>query len=95
MDVLLAGAGLARVPAQNNFGDTVPDGVAGPLGLFIIALMAIATVLLIRNMNARLRRLPASFPDPDAPAAPEPAGSDAPATGTADGTAAAGPPPPA
>ncbi|HKT01282.1 MAG TPA: hypothetical protein VJT31_17285 [Rugosimonospora sp.] len=50
--------------AENNFGDTVPNGVAGPLGLFITILLVIATVLLIRNMNARLRRLPQSFPPP-------------------------------
>ncbi|UQU68724.1 hypothetical protein COUCH_34120 [Couchioplanes caeruleus] len=33
------------------------------MGLFIIVLMSVATVLLIRNMNKRLRRLPDSFPD--------------------------------
>ena len=49
--------------AVNNFGDTRSGGLAGPAGLFIIILMAIATVLLIRNMNKRLRRLPDSFPD--------------------------------
>lgn len=49
--------------AENNFGDTRPsDGLAGPLGLFVIVVLAIATVLLIRNMNARLRRLPDRFP---------------------------------
>lgn len=47
----------------NNFGDTRSGGLAGPMGLFIIVLMSIATVLLIRNMNKRLRRLPDSFPD--------------------------------
>ena len=36
---------------------------AGPLGLLVVLLMVIATVLLIRNMNARLRRLPDRFPD--------------------------------
>jgi hypothetical protein len=50
--------------ASNNFGDTLGDGVAGPLGLLIIVLLVIATVLLVRNMNARLRRLPDHFPDP-------------------------------
>ena len=53
----------AQVLAQNNFGDTRVGGLAGPLGLLIIVLLAIATVLLIRNMNARLRRLPERFPD--------------------------------
>ncbi|MEV0896264.1 hypothetical protein [Actinoplanes sp. NPDC049802] len=32
------------------------------MGLFLIVLMCIATVLLIRNMNKRIRRLPDSFP---------------------------------
>ena len=37
---------------------------AGPLGLLVLVLMGIATVLLIRNMNSRLRKLPRSFPEP-------------------------------
>ncbi len=52
--------------AVNNFGDTRSGGLAGPMGLFIIVLMSIAVVLLIRNMNKRVRRLPDSFPDPEA-----------------------------
>ena len=51
------------VVAVNNFGDTRSGGLAGPMGLFVIVLLSIATVLLIRNMNKRLRRLPDSFPD--------------------------------
>ncbi|GAA4922632.1 hypothetical protein LX16_5024 [Stackebrandtia albiflava] len=46
----------------NNFGDTRGGGLAGPTGLFIILVLAVATVLLIRNMNKRLKRLPAEFP---------------------------------
>lgn len=38
---------------------------AGYLGLFIVLLLAVATVLLIRNMNARLKRLPPSFEEPE------------------------------
>jgi hypothetical protein len=66
--------------AVNNFGDTRSGSLAGPLGLLIILLLAVGTVLLIRNMNARLRRLPDRFPggEPprdesvhDEPAAPE------------------------
>lgn len=38
-----------------------PSGTAGPLGLLIVLLIGIALVLLIRNMNGRLRRLPPSF----------------------------------
>src|SRR3954451_8824084 len=55
---------LAEPIAANNFGDTREGGLAGPMGLFIISLLAIGTVLLIRNMNKRLRRLPQSFPAP-------------------------------
>jgi len=51
--------------AVNNFGDTRSGGLAGPMGLFIIVLMSIATFLLIRNMNKRLRRLPDSFENVD------------------------------
>lgn len=52
--------------AVNNFGDTRSGGLAGPMGAFIIVLMCIAVVLLIRNMNKRLRRLPDSFAEADA-----------------------------
>jgi hypothetical protein len=49
--------------ADNNFGDTFGGGLAGPTGLVVILLLVIGTVLLIRNMNARLRRLPDHFGD--------------------------------
>ncbi len=39
---------------------------AGPLGLLIVLLLFVATVLLIRNMNSRLKRLPPSFEEPPA-----------------------------
>jgi hypothetical protein len=51
--------------AVNNFGDTESGGLAGPMGLLVIVLLCIATVLLIRNMNKRLRRLPDSFSTPE------------------------------
>lgn len=54
---------VAQVLAENNFGNTRTGGLAGPMGLFLIVLLGTATVLLIRNMNARLRRLPDRFPD--------------------------------
>ena len=41
-----------------------PSGTAGPLGLLIVLLIGVALVLLIRNMNGRLRRLPRSFEEP-------------------------------
>lgn len=65
---------VVDVLAANNFGDTRTGGLAGPLGLLIVVLLGIATVLLIRNMNARLRRLPDRFPGQETPesAAQEP-----------------------
>ncbi len=52
--------------ADNNFGDTRSgDGLAGPMALLVILLLAAATVFLIRNMNSRLKRLPESFPSSD------------------------------
>ncbi len=39
-------------------------GSAGPIGLLIVLLIGTATVLLIRNMNKRLRRLPREFSPP-------------------------------
>jgi len=57
---------VVHVLAANNFGDTRTGGLAGPMGLFLILLLAAATVLLIRNMNSRLRRLPDRF-DADPP----------------------------
>jgi hypothetical protein len=54
--------------ADNNFGDTRSGGLAGPTGLVIILFLIVGTVLLIRNMNARLRRLPERFDNqPPAP----------------------------
>lgn len=50
--------------AQNYFGDTRSGSLAGPIGGFLIAVLAVTTVLLIRNMNARIRRLPDRFSDP-------------------------------
>ena len=35
---------------------------AGPIGLVILLLMLVATFLLIRNMNTRIKRLPPQFP---------------------------------
>ncbi len=37
---------------------------AGPIGLLVVVLLGIATVLLIRNMDKRVKRLPPEFPDP-------------------------------
>ncbi|NUT36852.1 MAG: hypothetical protein HOV79_27675 [Hamadaea sp.] len=47
--------------ADNNFGDTRSGGLAGPMGLLLIVVLGVATVLLIRNMSKRIKRLPGSF----------------------------------
>jgi predicted lipid-binding transport protein (Tim44 family) len=61
--------------ATNNFGDTRSGGLAGPMGLLVILALAGATIFLIRNMNARLRRLPERFPDQAGqPTTPAPTG---------------------
>ena len=44
-----------------------PSGTAGPLGLLVVLLIGLSLVLLIRNMNGRLRRMPRSFDPPAEP----------------------------
>jgi len=56
---------MIELLSPNNFGDTRTGGLAGPTGLVIILLLIIGTVLLIRNMNQRLRRLPQRFESQD------------------------------
>ena len=68
----VGGMFLLELAADNNFGDTRSGSMAGPMGLLIIVLLAIATVFLIRNMTARIRRLPERFGDQDEPAADRP-----------------------
>jgi hypothetical protein len=67
---------MIELLAENNFGDTRSGSLAGPVGLVIILLLAIGTVLLIRNMNSRLRRLPERFPIEPKPAEPKPDNDD-------------------
>ena len=49
---------------------------AGPLGFLVVLLIGIATVLLIRNMNGRLRRMPRQVPERAPAAEREPAPKD-------------------
>ncbi len=65
---------MIELLATNNFGDTRSGGLAGPTGLLIILVLVAGTILLIRNMNARLRRLPERFENqpPPEPAPEEP-----------------------
>jgi hypothetical protein len=65
------GQAVALVLAQNPApppGKGDEFGKASPIGLVVILLLGIATILLIRSMTARLRRLPPSFgPSPEPP----------------------------
>ena len=36
---------------------------AGPIGLLVVVLLGLSLVLLIRNMDRRLKRLPREFPE--------------------------------
>jgi hypothetical protein len=64
----VAGAvAVVAVPMQDPApppGEGPEFGKASPVALVVILLLGIATVLLIRNMTKRIRRLPASFDDP-------------------------------
>ena len=59
-----------------------PSSAAGPVGLLVVVLLGVSLVLLIRNMDRRLKRLPRDFPEdghglprsgagPDDPDAPQ------------------------
>lgn len=55
---------VVGVPAQNPApppGQGEEFGKASPIALVVILLLGLATILLIRNMTKRIKRLPASF----------------------------------
>lgn len=55
---------VVAVPTQNPTpppGQGEEFGKASPVALVVIIVLAIATVVLIRSMTKRIRRLPASF----------------------------------
>ncbi|GAB2930317.1 hypothetical protein GCM10027047_28560 [Rhodococcus aerolatus] len=54
---------LAQSDVQQPGGQGPEYGKAAPVGLVVVLLLLIGTVLLVRSMNRKLRRLPASFPD--------------------------------
>lgn len=97
------GQAVALVVAQNPVPP--PDkgeefGKASPVGLVVILLLGIVTVLLIRNMTKRIRKLPPSFDPPSGrvagSSAPE-GDESAPPASSADPTgspSAGGPAPP-
>ena len=76
MDVLV-------VLADDAPKNTGPDfGKASPLGLVIIVLLLVATFALVWSMNRQLKKVPASFDDPEPETKPadggpgDPAGPD-------------------
>lgn len=81
----LPGTALVAVPVQNPApppGSGEEFGKASPVALVVIILLALATILLVRSMTVRIKRLPRSF-DADPPAEeggdaarPGPAGGD-------------------
>jgi hypothetical protein len=47
---------------------SAPTGMAGPVALFIIVLLCIASYFLFRSMSRHLKRVPLDFPtDPEFP----------------------------
>lgn len=73
--VVPAAEASVLVPAQDPApppGKGPEFGNASPIGLVVVLLLLIATVVLIRSMSKRIRRLPESFgpaEDADGPAA--------------------------
>jgi hypothetical protein len=64
VEAVPAGTALVAVPVQNPApppGKGEEFGKASPVALVVILALALATILLIRGMNKRIRRLPASF----------------------------------
>ena len=61
----LATAGTALLAAEPQLPEDV--GKSGPLGLFLILLLLVATALLVRSMSGHLKRLPRSFDEDDGP----------------------------
>ena len=65
---------LAQDPAPPP-GQGEEFGKASPIGLVVLVLLFLATILLVRSMNKQLRKVPASFDEPDGtrdPATPNP-----------------------
>jgi hypothetical protein len=86
---------VTLVFAQAPPGKGEEFGEASPIGLVVIVLLGLATVVLIRSMTRRLKKLPASFDrSDDAAATPDAAPSDAaPSDAAPSGAAPSGAPP--
>jgi hypothetical protein len=64
---------LAQQPSTDKDpgGQQEDFGKSSPLGLLILVLFFIAVVFLVKSMNKHLRKLPASFDQPDPAASDE------------------------
>lgn len=68
VEAVPAGTAVVAVPAQNPApppGEGEEFGKASPVALVVILTLALVTILLIRGMSKRIRRLPASFDTAD------------------------------
>ncbi|GAA5124464.1 hypothetical protein [Pseudonocardia adelaidensis] len=68
VEAVPAGTAVIAVPAQNPApppGQGEEFGKASPVALVVILTLALVTILLIRGMSKRIRRLPGSFEKTD------------------------------
>jgi hypothetical protein len=65
---------LAQDPAPPP-GKGEEFGKASPVGLVVLVVLFLATILLVRSMNKHLRKVPASFDEPDSSTSGTSAGS--------------------
>jgi hypothetical protein len=68
VEAVPAAAAVVAVPVQNPApppGQGEEFGKASPVALVVILTLALVTILLIRGMSKRIRRLPASFEKAD------------------------------
>ncbi|MGE2723346.1 hypothetical protein [Mycolicibacterium pulveris] len=73
---------FAAVLAQQEPNQPGPEfGKASPFGMLVIALLLVATFLLVWSMNRHLRKLPKSFDAEGDDAAAESSAEEPPATG--------------
>ncbi len=64
---------LARQPSteKDPGGQQEDFGKSSPLGLLVLVLFFIAVVFLVKSMSKHLKKLPASFDEPEAKPEPE------------------------
>ncbi|WP_290061446.1 hypothetical protein [Amycolatopsis solani] len=64
---------LTQQPGNGDNGGQGEDfGKSSPVGFLVLILFLVAVAFLVRSMTKHLKRVPASFDDPPAEAAPAP-----------------------